>query len=87
MKGSRSGKAEFSQIDVPGYHGKKGFAIDLVEASVVRHIVVITQVPADTIINTEDRVASAKAIDTRLPTQTRPIQRLDLPDSLNFFRR
>jgi len=87
LKSSRSEKADFSQIDVPGYYGKKGFVIALVEASVVRHIVVRTQVPTDIIVNNEEGVASNKAIDTRLLTQIRPIQRIDLTDSLNFFRR
>jgi hypothetical protein len=61
--------------------------IALVEASNVRHMVVRTQVPTDIIVNNEEWVTSDEAIDKRLLTQIKSNQRIDLTDSLNFFRR
>jgi len=58
-----------------------------VAARVVRQIVASTKAPVAAIINSEDVVASAKAIPTMLPAQNRPVKRIIFVDGLNFFRK
>jgi len=65
----------------------KCLAISFVETSVVRHIVASMDIPVDVIINSEDIVASAKAIDTRLTTQTSSVKRIIFADIRNFLRK